>query len=721
MDHTGKFMMSHTFHNVEHSNKGDPFKGPRETINGLECQIRCYKKDESEWMCWLSMYNLLPPSLGWKTEYKIRTKNGVETVGTREGRIGGNSWIMFRKDPKNIVDGNLTIECHVEVYEIDKNGVSKPRAATENKTKIEIVTPRLFDESMKEFSDVVLIVEDKKFYFLASESSYFKSLFIGSFEESKKDEISLKDVEAKYFQLFLESLYGDPVINDETVDGILKLADMFDAKRVVQKCQFHLINKSKKSLKEKLDLAVKFNSNELKEFCLKQIKSVDDVRSVMSKNTKEMDPDVLAFLLEKSLSLRPCQFAKLLSNSGPPEQYKAKEQQKAKEEHKKKDTLSCTICLLEYGEEGDRTPRVLDCGHTLCLGCCKQIVQPNQIQCPFCRVDTQLTGRTVSNLPKNYLALSLSTQLISLSSLTMEYTGKFIYSHTFLDIEHSTPGEYHAGPFEKINEIAGNIWCHKEGLSEWECRFCIYKNPSPSLGRKIEYKIRTKNGFETIGTTDGRIKDVSSIRFLDDSKYFVDGHMTIECHVEVYEIDENGVRIPPTVIEKETARLFDESMKEFSDVVLIVEDKTFYVNKLYLASESSYFKSLFIGSFVESKKDEISLKDVEAKYFQLFLESLYGDPVINDETLDGILKLADMFDAQRVILKCEFHLIKNSKKSLKEKLDLAVKFNSSVLKETCLEQIKTVEDIRGVMSKNTKEMDPDVLAFLLEKSLSLRN
>ncbi|KAF1759257.1 hypothetical protein GCK72_015721 [Caenorhabditis remanei] len=89
------------------------------------------------------------------------------------------------------------------------------------------------------------------------------------------------------------------------------------------------------------------------------------------------------------------------------EQAMAKQQKKAKEEQKKKETFSCTICLLEYGEEGDRTPRVLDCGHTLCLGCCKQIVQSNQIQCPFCRVDTQLTGRTISNLPKNYLALSL--------------------------------------------------------------------------------------------------------------------------------------------------------------------------------------------------------------------------------------------------------------------------------------------------------------------------
>ncbi|EFP11778.1 hypothetical protein CRE_26750 [Caenorhabditis remanei] len=302
----GKFMVSRTFHNVEHSN--DEYRrGPENTINGMKCYICCIKTNVSNWECWLGCTNY-SPSLGWKVVFKIGTNNGVETVGTSDGRIEDSPGISFRNNPKYFVYGHMTIECHVEVYEVDKNGIRIP--------------PRLFDESMKEYSDVVLIVEKKKFYvlklvsmstvlwglryylqFLASESSYFKSLFIGSFEESKKYEISLKDVEAKYFQLFLESLYGDPVINDETVDGILKLADMFDAKRVIQKCEVYLIEESKKTLKEKLDLAVKFNSNELKETCLCQIKTVNDVRSVMSENPKEMDPDVLAFFCEKLLYL----------------------------------------------------------------------------------------------------------------------------------------------------------------------------------------------------------------------------------------------------------------------------------------------------------------------------------------------------------------------------------------------------------------------------------
>ncbi|KAF1759265.1 hypothetical protein GCK72_015729 [Caenorhabditis remanei] len=291
-------------------------RGFDETINGIECWFSCRKTEDSNWQCSLVVHNKQPPSLGWKVEYKIRTNNGVETVGTKEGKIHACSAISFRDDPKYYVNGNMTIECHVELYEVDGNGVRKQRAATE----IGSNPPRLFDESVKEFSDVVLVVEEKKFHviklvsdstvlwclkyylqFLASESSYFKSLLIGSFEESKKDEISLKDVEAKYFQLFLESLYGDRVINDETVDEIMKLADMFDAKRVRQKCEVYLIKKSRKSLKRKLDLAVQFNSTELKRKCLEDVKTVEDIRSVIPDNLEEMDHSVLASLLDKAI------------------------------------------------------------------------------------------------------------------------------------------------------------------------------------------------------------------------------------------------------------------------------------------------------------------------------------------------------------------------------------------------------------------------------------
>ncbi|EFP11796.1 hypothetical protein CRE_26720 [Caenorhabditis remanei] len=247
----GKFMISHTFLDVEHSKPYYYYMGPNKTFNGIRCYIRCHKRKESKWECHL--YLLEPPLslLGLKIEFKIQAKNGVETVGTTDIRIQDISRIYFGDDPKYFVDGNLTIECHVEPYETNDR-IMKPQTTIENKTEI----------------------------------------------------------------------------------------------------------------------------------------GLHNQKSQLTNEEKE---------LQTAISLSKKEF----------EEAMAKEQQNPKQQQKKKENLSCNICLLEYGEEGDRTPRVLDCGHTLCLGCCKQIVQLNQIQCPFCRVVTQLTGRAIYNLPKNYLALSL--------------------------------------------------------------------------------------------------------------------------------------------------------------------------------------------------------------------------------------------------------------------------------------------------------------------------
>ena len=90
-----------------------------------------------------------------------------------------------------------------------------------------------FDESMKELSDVVLVVKDIKFYtlrmvrnvnnvigdnklsfqFLSIQSSYFKSLFLGNFEESQKSEVTLTGIDPEDFQNFLELIHGEPSVD----------------------------------------------------------------------------------------------------------------------------------------------------------------------------------------------------------------------------------------------------------------------------------------------------------------------------------------------------------------------------------------------------------------------------------------------------------------------------------------------------------------------------
>ncbi|CAB04460.1 RING-type domain-containing protein [Caenorhabditis elegans] len=69
---------------------------------------------------------------------------------------------------------------------------------------------------------------------------------------------------------------------------------------------------------------------------------------------------------------------------------------------------TCEICACKFeGETMDQTPRVLGCGHTMCMGCVQKIVGQGYIKCPFCRIVTKIGTTPLNNLPKNYIVLNM--------------------------------------------------------------------------------------------------------------------------------------------------------------------------------------------------------------------------------------------------------------------------------------------------------------------------
>ncbi|CAL2033930.1 unnamed protein product [Caenorhabditis brenneri] len=169
-----------------------------------------------------------------------------------------------------------------------------------------------------------------------------------------------------------------------------------------------------------------------------------------------------------------------------------------------------------------------------------------------------------------------------------------------------------------------------------------------------------------------------------------------------------------TGIYKENLRDFDN--EEFSDMTLVVDDRRFHVAKWYLSFHSSYFKTMFLGGFEESKKSEIKLSGVDAEDLQKYLEALYGEDAIDEMSIEGILLLADMYDTKFLVEKCEKFLLESSTKSpwllvdrnewrksymeksgevLKKKLELARRYNLIELKNKCLSEIKIVKDVRA--------------------------
>lgn len=65
---------------------------------------------------------------------------------------------------------------------------------------------------------------------------------------------------------------------------------------------------------------------------------------------------------------------------------------------------ACGVCALTFKTTGDRAPRVLLCGHTVCTSCARERVVNggHHIECPFEPLDLWMDRRGVDGLPINY-------------------------------------------------------------------------------------------------------------------------------------------------------------------------------------------------------------------------------------------------------------------------------------------------------------------------------
>ncbi|CAP34322.1 Protein CBG16031 [Caenorhabditis briggsae] len=180
----------------------------------------------------------------------------------------------------------------------------------------------------------------------------------------------------------------------------------------------------------------------------------------------------------------------------------------------------------------------------------------------------------------------------------------------------------------------------------------------------------------------------------------------------------------------------DFGKNKLSDVILIAGDRKFYVNRMYLAHHSSYFKTLLLGKLSESEKSIIELNNIDPEDLQKFLEVLYGESAIDDYTVEGILKMADMYDAKTAIRRCEEFLLEKSKNSMKIKFTCAVRYKLDALKviakiysfnqkkcfkggvRKCLSELKTTAEIRELVPENAHDFGPDVWKELFLKATS---
>ncbi|KAF1767697.1 hypothetical protein GCK72_007660 [Caenorhabditis remanei] len=301
---------------------------------------------------------------------------------------------------------------------------------------------------------------------------------------------------------------------------------------------------------------------------------------------------------------------------------------------------------------------------------------------------------------------------------------EFVLTYVMENISTLKENERFFGPIDHFN-VPWRIGCVRAGGF---FSFYVFCDRPKDFG---EWAINTGITFELISATGksfkktgkdcnyGTSRQFSSWGFSQfvqwetmEKEYAMNDRLVVQAHVVIEKI---------TGIETPKIRHFDESRKILSDVTLIVEDKKFYVSKMILAVQSSYFNSMFYGEFQESKKSEITLVGVNAEDFHYFLELLYLEPTLTNSNVEGVLVLADMYEARNATRLCEEFLIGKSKDSLRNKLAISMKFQLDDLKKHCVESLKSKADIRAVLGSSDGEpkFDSSITNYLLEKTFSL--
>lgn len=117
-----------------------------------------------------------------------------------------------------------------------------------------------------------------------------------------------------------------------------------------------------------------------------------------------------------------------------------------------------------------------------------------------------------------------------------------------------------------------------------------------------------------------------------------------------------------TVLSEQTNKLEEDEpashVKEsepdvIPDAVLRVEGESFYVSRQRLALQSPYFRALFFGCGVESRKKKVEIKGLDVQHFRVLMEySRTCSLALDRDNVLGILEVADFLQLERARLLC---------------------------------------------------------------------
>ncbi|CAO4366149.1 unnamed protein product [Caenorhabditis nigoni] len=228
---------------------------------------------------------------------------------------------------------------------------------------------------------------------------------------------------------------------------------------------------------------------------------------------------------------------------------------------------------------------------------------------------------------------------------TMQKSEKrIVFKHVFKNVENFVEKRYNQSDIE--NHFNADYFICLKRLDGHLAFFVHIHNPKKETGWSVEtelyFKIYGPNQISKVQNYNHcfeKNEGCGSSKFLEweemRNEYLIDEGLTVEAHVEIIETSGLG---------REKLRKFDESEKDVSDLVVSVRNTKFYVARMFLAAQSSFFKALLLGNFAESKKSEIALTGIDPTDFHYLLEILYGEWAMDESTVEGVALLADMYD-----------------------------------------------------------------------------
>ncbi|CAI5440359.1 unnamed protein product [Caenorhabditis angaria] len=136
-------------------------------------------------------------------------------------------------------------------------------------------------------------------------------------------------------------------------------------------------------------------------------------------------------------------------------------------------------------------------------------------------------------------------------------------------------------------------------------------------------------------------------------------------------------------------------ISNLTDIILKIGEYEFHTNKGILCYQSEYFYNLFVNKNYQGSVIEV--KDVQIADFRQFLASFYPHfDEIDRKNFIFLNKMAMKYKVSVLRENCEKFLMKDTRRSLENKLKYANNYDYHNLMKHCIESLDSVQKIRKI-------------------------